>query len=174
LVRVREALALQAHKKGSRVARGSSLSEFAPALFLIFILGLLPTIDALCIGIDYASAFYLNELQLREAQKLPKSKAKALSGPVIATIPSQWMDSMLGGLYNPDETLVTLVTYQPVPWKPASGGSANFWFVVVQTTVSFRPFMAIPFFKGVPGLGSPFTITVTGRRPVETTRFLDT
>jgi hypothetical protein len=164
---------LPAHKTVRR-QRGSALSEFAPALFLIIIIGLFPVLDAIAMGIDYAAIFYLNELQLRDAQKLPRSQATALSGRIIAEIPIEWQATMLAALYDRDKALTTAVDYQPVPWTPVGANqSINFWFVTVSTTVSFRPFLAIPFFHGIPGLNAPYTLTVSGRRPVENNRFLN-
>jgi hypothetical protein len=157
-----------------RSRKGATLSEFGPALFLIVIFGLLPVLDAIFIGIDYASARYLNELQLREAQKLPRSNAISPNGTVILTIPGQWQSSLLGGLANGKQPVVTVIDYKPVPWQPVgSNQTANFWFATIQTTVSFRPFLSIPFFQMIPGLGAPITFTVSGRRPVENNRFLN-
>ena len=159
---------------GRRSQQGTALSEFAPALFLVFILGLLPVIDAIFIGIDYASARYLNELQLREAQKLPRSKCIDVNGAVLQGIPHQWRQSLLGGLVSSDQSVATQVDYKPVPWQPVgSNQTVDFWFVNISTTISFRPFLNILFFKGVPGLGGPITFSVVGRRPVENNRFLN-
>jgi hypothetical protein len=139
---------------------------------MIFIFGLLPVIDAVAIGVDFASTYYLNELQLREAQKLPRSKAIAMSGPIIAGIPMDWSRSVLATLHD-DDTMMTSLSYTTVPWTPVgSNQSVNFYFVNIVTTVSFRPCLSVPFFKGVPGLCAPLTITVSGRRPVESNRFL--
>lgn len=160
--------------KFRRARRGATLSEFAPALFLVLMFGLFPVIDGIFIGADYASARYLNELQLREAQKLPRSQVLTEMGPVIKEIPAQWRSSLLGGLANAAQPVVTKVDYLPVPWQPVgSNQTVNFWFVSIATTVSFRPLLTIPLFTGVPGLGSPITFSVSGRRPVENNRFLN-
>lgn len=161
-------------KECRRSTHGTALSEFAPALFLIIIFGLIPIIDAIFIGVDYASARYLNELQLREAQKLPRSQVLAASGAVMHVIPEAWRHSLLGGLANTDQKVHTKIDYNPVPWQPVgSNQTVNFWFVYATTTVSFRPFLGIALFHGVPGLGAPISFSVTGRRPVENNRFLN-
>jgi hypothetical protein len=167
-------LDVSSRRAAFRSRRGATLSEFGPALFLIVIFGLLPVLDAIFIGIDYASARYLNELQLREAQKLPRSSAISPNGPVVVTIPEQWRNSLLGGLANGNQAVVTVINYQPVPWQPVgSNQTENFWFATIETTVSFRPFLTIPFFQMVPGLGAAITFSVSGRRPVENNRFLN-
>ena len=166
------------HKNGisrdKRSQRAAALSEFAPALFLLLIFGLFPVIDAIFIGVDYASARYLNELQLREAQKLPRTQCLDEGGIIIKEIPKQWQQSLLGGLHNPDKQVVTKVDYIPVPWQPVgSNQTVNFWFVSITTDVSFRPFLSLPLLTGVPGLGAPISFSVSGRRPVENNRFLN-
>ncbi|HEY9679142.1 MAG TPA: hypothetical protein V6C76_14130 [Drouetiella sp.] len=165
-----------AARKSKRVRSqfGSALSEFGPAFFLLLVFGLLPLIDAVFVGIDYASAYYLNEMQLREAQKLPKSQATATNGIVISNCVNTWRGGLLGGTCDTDNLPVTTVEYYPVPWQPVGGNQqANFWFVSVSTQVSFRPFLKIPFLNGIPGLGAPVQFTVAGRRPVENNRFLN-
>ncbi len=153
---------------------GTALSEFAPGLFLLLMFGLFPVLDAILIGVDYASARYLLELQLREAQKLPRSKCIDAKGTVMKVIPDQWRKTLLGGLSNSDELIVTKVGYKPVPWQPVgSNQTVDFWFVTIDTKVSFKPLLSIPFFNGVSGLGSPITFSVSGRRPVENNRFLN-
>ena len=147
-----------------RSQHGAALSEFGPAIFLIFVFGLLPVLDALFIGIDYASARYLNEMQLREAQKLPRSKAIAPGGSIVQSIPEQWKGTLLAGLASANHPVETLIDYKPVPWQPVgSNQTENFWFVTITTTASFRPFFVIPFFNGVAGLGAPITFSVSGR-----------
>jgi hypothetical protein len=157
-----------------RSSRGSALSEFGPALFMLFVFGLLPVLDTIFLGLDYAGAYSLNQLQLREAQKTPRSQALALTGPIMSTIPLQWRSSLLGMQSNQNQDVLTAIDYQPVPWQPVgSNQTLNFWFVTISTSVGFRPFFPIPFLNSVPGLGAPITFTVSGRRPVENNRFLN-
>jgi hypothetical protein len=131
-------------------------------------------LDTIFLAIDYAGAYSLNQLQLREAEKTPRSKAIAVTGPIVSTIPYQWRTSLLGSLSHPDQDIITNVDYQPVPWQPVgSNQTLNFWFVTISTTVGFRPFFTIPFLNGVPGLGAPITFTISGRRSVENNRFLN-
>lgn len=163
-----------ANKSRRRKPLGATMSELAPALFLLFICGLLPAIDMVFMGIDYASLYTLNELQLREAQKSPKSQAFRIDGPVIEGIPAQWKKSLLGSFVPAEPNYQTQLSYTPVPWQPVGGSQTlNFWFVQVKTTVTFRPFFIVPFMGGVPGLGAPITFVVTNRRPVENNRFLN-
>jgi hypothetical protein len=163
-----------ASTRSLRGKRGATISEVGPSLFVIFIFGLLPAVDALFLGLDYASAYTLNELQLREAQKSPKSQVMRMDGPVVQTIPQQWKSSLVGGFVPSLPNPQTNISYAPVPWQPVGGNQTlDFWFVSITTTVTYRPFFAIPFLNGVPGLGAPVTMTVTNRRPVENNRYLN-
>lgn len=162
------------HFKRKRSNSGSALSEFGPAFFLLLTFGLLPLIDVVFMGVDYAAAFYLNEMQLREAKKVPKSIATDPNGAVIKTVPELWRHGIVGGLTPSDSKISTTVGYTPVPWKPVEGGQTlNFWFVTITTTASFRPFLTIPFLNGIPGLGAPIVYSISGRQPVENNRFLN-
>jgi hypothetical protein len=141
---------------------------------MLFVFGLLPVLDTIFLGIDYAGAYSLNQLQLREAQKTPRSQVIALTGPIIAGIPMTWRGSLLGMFAFRDQDVITTVDYQPVPWQPVgTNQTLNFWFVTISTSVGFRPFFSIPFLNGVPGLGAPITFTISGRRPVENNRFVN-
>lgn len=157
-----------------RKSRGSALSEVGPAIFLLVVVGLLPAVDMIFLGIDYAAAYTLNELQLREAQKSKKSQTFRIDGPVIEQIPAQWRKSLLGSIAPSEPDIQTQVSYQPVPWQPVgTNQTLDFWFVSISTAVRFRPLIIVPFMKGVPGLGAPFTLTISGRRPMENNRFLN-
>ena len=157
-----------------RKVSGATISEVGPALFLLILCGVLPAIDLLVIALDYASAYTLNEIQLREAQKSPKSQALRMDGPVIEGIPMQWKGGLPGSFVPAEPNYQSVVSYAPVPWQPVgSNQTLDFWFVTVKTTISFRPFFAIPFMNGIPGLGSPLSIVITNRRPIENNRFLN-
>jgi hypothetical protein len=126
------------------------------------------------LGLDYAAAYTLNELQLREAQKSPKSQAMRMDGPVIDGIPSQWKKSLLGSFVPAEPNYQTQISYSPVPWQPVGANQTlDFWFVNVTTIVNFRPFLIVPFMSKVPALGAPVQITITNRRPMENNRFLN-
>ena len=161
-------------RAGKRKNGGATIAEVGPAIFLLVLCGLLPAIDLLVVGLDYASLYTLNELQLREAMKSPKSQALRMDGPVIEGIPLQWKSGLLGSFVPAEPNYQTNISYSPVPWQPVgSAQTLDFWFVTVTTKVNFRPFFAIPFMNGIPGLGAPLALTVTNRRPMENNRFLN-
>ncbi|CAN5237200.1 hypothetical protein BH11CYA1_BH11CYA1_42350 [soil metagenome] len=149
-------------QKSKRRQRGSAIAEFGPALFFIFIFGLFPVIDIIALSFNYTSLMSLNDIQLREAVKLPKSIATNPKGPVVGSIPDKWMATVLGGAANLEERPATSVGYD------ASSGNM---YVQVSTTVSLRPLLNIPFFYKVPGIGAPVSFTVSSSRLIENPMF---
>ena len=112
-------------------------------------------------GFAYSSATTLNDLQLREAARQPKTQVMAMDGLVQEKIPEQWKASTLSFLVVPQSNIQTAVSYR------AGVGAV---YITLGTTVSFRPLLPIPFLNGIPGLGSPLTLTINGTRPLEDPR----
>lgn len=146
------------HQFRRRKDRASALSEFGPALFFIFIFAVFPVLDLIALGWGYTSCLTLNDLQLREAAKLPKSLATNSKGPVLLSIPQKWMTTVVGGLTGFAQDPSTEVTYE------AANGCV---YVNVATSVTVRPFLSIPFFTKIPGLGEPATFTISNSRMLE-------
>lgn len=151
-----------ARPAGLRRPRGSALSEFGPALFFIFIFAVFPVLDIIGLCFGYISCCTMNDLQLREAAKLPKSVATLQTGTVYQDIPQQFMATLMGSFSGLTDLPQTTVTYTP-------GQTAV--YVNVATTVTVRPFLTIPFFVKVPGLGEPTSFTVSNTRVLENPAF---
>lgn len=146
----------------SRRARGSALAEFGPALFFLFIFAVFPVMDIIGLCFGYLSCVTMNDLQLREAAKEPKSVATMQCGAVQQTIPQNYMSTVMGAFSGLTDLPVTAITYTP-------GTTAV--YVTVSTTVTVRPFLTIPFFVKVPGLGEPATFTISNSRILENPRY---
>ncbi len=147
----------------ARNRRGSALSEFGPALFFIFIFAIFPVIDMIAIGINYCSCVGLNDLQLREAAKLPLTQSKSSSGPVKSVIPQKWKATVLGGFSGTRELPETDVSFKM---------TSTAVFVNVTTTCTIYPLLQIPFFPGVPGIGAPFVCKISSSRVLENPAYL--
>lgn len=147
--------------KTFRNQEGSALSEMAPGLFLLVFFGLFLVVDVIALGFNYCSCVTLNDLQLREAAKLPKSLATDPKGPVINDIPAKWKSTAVGAASGVSSHPSTSVAYTP--------GPGGVW-VTVQTVTSVKPLVTIPVFPGVPGLGAPATLSVTGQKLLENSR----
>ena len=122
-----------------------------------------PVVDVISMGFAYSAATTLNDLQLREAAREPRTRVLAIDGPVQEQMPHQWRNSGLSFLVVPQSNIQTEVSYR-------TGVGAI--YVTVNTTVSFRPLMPIPFLSGIPGLGAPLTLTMSGTRPLEDPRMV--
>ena len=140
---------------------GSALSEMAPGLFLLIFFGLFLVVDVIALGYNYCSIVNLNDLQIREASKLPKSAAKDPKGTVKTVIPSKWKSTAVGAISNVPSDPVTTLGYYPGP-----GGI----YVKVTTAATVNPMITIPVMPGVPGLGAPATLTVTSQKLLENSR----
>ena len=149
-------------RKGFRTEKGSSIAEFGPALFLLFFFALFPAIDLIGIGMSYLSCVALNDLQVREAVRVPKSQAIDPKGTVQLAIPEKWRPTVLGGLGGTIEPPTTEVSY--IKGK-------RVMYVNVATTCTMNPILTIPFFVRVPGLGAPFVTTINHSRVIENPMF---
>ncbi|MGE0264400.1 MAG: hypothetical protein AB7V06_17125 [Candidatus Obscuribacterales bacterium] len=138
-----------------RLQDGASISEMGPALFILIFCGLFVVVDLIGVGFNYMCCMTLNDLQLREAAKLPSQVADQDSGPVKHDIPAQFRQTVLGGLSGLRQDPLTVVEY---------GSDQGNSFVTVSTTATVEPFLKIPIFPGVPGLGAPVQFTVSGTR----------
>jgi len=147
-----------ATRRAKRRQDGAAISEFGPALFLLLFFAVFPVLDMIVAGYNYCSCVALNDLQLREASKLPRSMADSAQGPVKQDIPLKWKNSIVGGFANVAGLPETGVFYN------VRSGTC---FVTVSTTVVINPFLNIPFFFGVPGVGAPLTATITNKRVME-------
>jgi len=117
-------------------------------------------IIGLCFG--YLSCATMNDLQLREAAKVPKSEATAQGGAVQQAIPQKYMTTVMGAFSGLTGLPVTQVGYK---------ASTSAIYVTVSTTVTVRPFLTIPFFVKVPGLGEPASFTISNSRILENPRY---
>ncbi|MCA0315374.1 MAG: hypothetical protein LCH63_16275 [Candidatus Melainabacteria bacterium] len=150
----------QEPRQGRR--QGSSIAEFGPAFFFLFIFAVFPVLDIIGLGFGYVSSISLNDLQLRQAVKVPRSEAEDKNGSVKLLIPKKYVSTLAGGLASITQLPSTQVIYESGP-----GGI----FVTVTTQVTVSPFLTIPFFSSVPGLGAPATYTVSSTRLLENPRF---
>lgn len=146
---------LRSVRRSSRGQDGASISEMGPALFILIFCGLFVVVDLIGVGFNYMCCMTLNDLQLREAAKLPSQVADQDSGAVKHDIPAQFRQTVLGGLSGLKQDPLTVVEY---------GSDQGNSFVTVSTTATVEPFLTIPIFPGVPGLGAPVKFTVSGTR----------
>lgn len=151
------------HAAKLRSGKGSAITEMGPALFILLIFAIFPVVNLIFMGMSYMSCVTLNDLQLREAAKTPKSQAELPTGPVQKGIFDQWRQTAIGGISG--------VTDQPQTDISYSTGAGTI-YVTVSTTVNIKPLLTIPFFPAVPGMGAPFTCNITHSRLLENPKFV--
>jgi len=134
---------------------GSSLSEVAPALFLLVFCAVLPVINFIGMGLTYCSCTLLNNLELREAARTPNSQL----APILASLQQNWQSSIVGQFAG-----LTIAPETDVSYSHNNGSDT---YVTVSTDFTAKSFLTIPFFKNVPGLGAPWTYTIAGTRVLE-------
>jgi|688.fasta_scaffold543253_1 hypothetical protein len=150
-----------------RTARGSALAEFGPTLGILLLMLFFPLVDILALGADYASCMVLNYCQLREAALCSKQDAQSASGPVINGLPVTWAKEGLGRFVNLADSVDTTVNYEST--NTIMNSTLKDEYVQVTTKVTANPFLTIPLFPGVPGLGAPVTFQLSTERLLETT-----
>lgn len=150
--------------KRKRSSFGGTIAETGPALFILLLMLFFPLLDLVAMGASYMSCVTLNDLQLREASLLPKAEAQSDTGAVKKKIPDDWKSKGIGafvGLEKPVETTVDYVT------GTKDKHERQDMLVRVTTNVRCRPFLTIPFFPGIPGLGAPMDFRIQTERLVE-------
>jgi hypothetical protein len=142
-----------------RSPKGSAISEFGPALMVLFLVTLFPMINLIYLAAGYAAAWYLNHMESRELAV----RAPAQASRVLEDVDKQFIDSGLAKFIKLQSTKIqhTGPTYEPSTEKPE--------FVALTTGVEIPPFftVGVPGLDKVPGVGAPITFTATARRSQE-------
>ncbi len=148
-----------------RNRRGSTLAEFAPAIFILLLVIFFPVLDLISICFDYGIVMLLNSNQTHEASLLASDKAQDVNGPIKKGIPDQWLKMGLGKFVKVLGFPSTNVSYRN---GQDNGDSTSEKTVIVSTTVVCDPFVFIPIpIAKIPGLNSPLTLNAASERPME-------
>jgi hypothetical protein len=146
------------YRARGRKSSGHEFAEFAPALFILLVCIGPPMLDLLYLGIAYASGWYLNHLETREAACAPPSRVSdALARARIA-----WEASTLAKFTKGRE--VSAVP-NPKDVNPTDNFSPD--TIQVTTQVQVAPFLQIPFMGSIPGIGAPIIFSFTSERTQE-------
>ncbi|SRR5579885_138280 len=160
---------IEGREKG-RNTRGSSISEFGPALGLLIICFFFPLVDMLAMAVSYGCIMVLNMSQVNEASLLNWTDGTTnASDTVTKTIPGNWVKSGFGQYVRVAGSPQTKVYFRQGQTGTMSGGDQfTDKIVMVKTTVTCNPFLPIPV-PGVkaPGLNAPMTFAVSSERTME-------
>jgi hypothetical protein len=143
----------------ARRKRGAAIAETGPALFLLLIIIFFPMLDLLEMGAAYVFASIYHDYMIRElAIRTPEANGNAAAKAKIDTeFRSSGFFSFLK--MTNDDMKVDSVEYLPNMTNPTQ--------IQVATSVTVRPFINIPFFSTVPGLGAPVVFKLASQRPQE-------
>lgn len=142
-----------------RRKRGAAIAETGPALFLLIIIIFFPMLDLLEMAAGYVFSSIYHDYMVRElAIRVPESNGNAAAKEKInAEFRSSGFFSFLKMQNN--DMKVDRVRYLPDMANPTQ--------IELSTTVTVRPFINIPFFAQVPGMGAPVDFKLTSVRPQE-------
>lgn len=168
-------------KRRGRSYKGSAITEFAPAIFLLFIAIMFPMINLISIGLAYMNGQWLHDRLLREAglsviiteddtTTPPKVTNKDMScctsssDSKLGKLITAWKASGVGQFAHLAADPVQETTFDPLE------GSKTAQYIHVKTTLQVNPFLNIPFPGVVPGINAPMSFTYAGRSVVENVR----
>lgn len=165
-----------------RKRKGSAITEFGPAVFIFLILIFFPLMDLLGVAAVYCCGWYANFLTTRElavrtaadgglagGSPAKNTDSAATSGGIVATeINTEFVKSGICSFIGINASnLATKLTHSVVYSGAKDGGTPP--QVTCTSSITASPFLPIPFFNGVPGLGSDVTFTIQAQRPREVT-----
>ena len=157
----------QAEKnKRIRSKKGSAITEFGPAIWILIICIFLPMINMLALALDYGLCMVLNHNQVHEAALLPSFDANKPNGAVKKSVPDLWLSGM-GKFARVSSYPSTKISYRSGQ-NIVGVSNASDKFVRVETTVVCNPILKIPVpVINVPGLNGPANFTIISERPME-------
>ena len=161
-------------KNVRRKPEGSAITEMGPALFILLILIFFPMMNLIQIGAAYALANTYHQYISREiAFKRPE-----LSSAAISKVNTEVDANSLFQFVRIVGRTVDSVQFLDkngavVSGLPAAGDTSDaaratrnsIAQVRVQTTMTVSPYITIPFFASIPGLGAPVPFRVSSDRP---------
>jgi hypothetical protein len=155
--------------------KGSAITELGPALFILLICILIPLLDLLYLGMGYCFGYFLHSTEIRE---LATNKPWPVDGGVAATQALQRADNdfvtnscgLASFLGISPSNLTTTVMHPNFGASsyiaaPSSGGNIQPGTVSLTTTISIRPWLYLPFFSHVQGLGANAVFSFTDTKP---------
>jgi len=158
--------------RARRTETGSSVAEFAPAMWLLIVVIFFPLLDLMAMGVKYGCVIVLNYNQTHEASLIASGtntgQADDPSGPIKKIIPTQWLTMGFGKFCGVVGPIQTDIYYRA--GTSASDGVTNVTdkVVRVQTTLTCYPLLTIPMpVVNVPGLNAPMQFTVGSEKMME-------
>ena len=140
------------HTRISSIESGSTTADFAPVLFVIFIVFFFPMLNFIGLTWAYGMCWYFNYTISHEIARSKKIHQPAIVSHAVDRLTSSGMASFLG--IKPGGIKVLPPAYDDTSQPPT---------VQVTTSLTAKPFISVPWFGPVPGLNAPMTFTVSTR-----------
>ena len=144
-----------------RANRGGAIAETGPAIFLLVVIIFFPMLDLMEMAAGYVFSSIFHDYMIREmAIRTPEADGvgnAAAKTKILEEFKKSGFFSFLKMQNN--DLIVDSVRYLPSMANPTQ--------VQVSTTVRVRPFIIIPFFDSVPGLGAPVEFKLSSQKPQE-------
>lgn len=138
--------------------KGSSISEFGPAMFVFLIAIFFPMIDLLGLAMGYGICWYINYKISNQVARSRQAQATTIADEVVGSVMRTGFASFLK-LQQGDIKVAA----------PVFDNNAAPPTVQVTTEVTTKPFLSIPFWKAVPGLNAPVTFSISSQLTREST-----
>ncbi|HEY9713690.1 MAG TPA: hypothetical protein V6C72_09480 [Chroococcales cyanobacterium] len=147
-----------------RSKKGQQSIEIAPAILVLFVIILFPVLDLLYLGVAYAAGWYENHLACRECACRSPDVGTSTPGDQAgsAAFAGSPLANFIGATNIVNDESNNFGGAVAVPANPAQPPVCK-----VQTTMTVKPFLPVPWFKAVPGINAPITFTYYSERPQE-------
>jgi hypothetical protein len=178
------------HRSGRRTLRNdrgsSELSEFAPVLYIVFLIILMPLLDLVCVFVAGAVQYLAtNDLAAKAATQPSYSSALNSMANEAYQFQSNGLAQFVqmvpeGGYTGCGDDLYVLVTdlasgtvtssAADQPIGQTINTQTNMYEISVKSAYSVGPLVslaAVPILQNIPGLGKPVTLCFSANRPVE-------
>jgi hypothetical protein len=162
--------------KRMRSRRGSSIAEFAPAMYFLLLVALFPMIDLIGMMLSYGDCQYLHFTLVRQAGLEKCLTLDTTTKPpslkpdyTFVTDPSGAFQGLITSWYNGIGHFTTrsLADINVAANIDVTQGTPTVKYVNVTTTVVCNPVVPIPFPYDLPGFNKPVTFSVSGNSVIE-------
>ena len=162
--------------KRPRSCRGSSIAEFAPAMYFLLLVGFFPMLDMIGVVLSYADCEYLHFTLVRQAGlenclslDNTQTPPALVANPAFLTDPNGAFVGLINNWYNGigHFTTKSLGDINVSATINPAMGTSTLKYVTITTTVVCNPLVPIPFPMLIPGFNTPETFTMTGSSVIE-------
>ena len=159
-----------------RNRKGSSIAEFAPAMYFLLLVAFFPMLDLVGLIASYCDCQYLHFTLVRQAgleNCLTLDNSTTPPTPVANTAfltdPNGAFRGLITGWYNGLGHFTTRSLNDITVGASINTtlGTSTLKYITITTSVVCNPLVPIPFFYDVPGFNKPVTFNLSGTTVIE-------